>query len=732
MQTKSIALLIFFLLAFCLGIAQKSELIWQQQIEAYHFVWDLETDKARAVQTSSGREIWNGSLLPAFEIQHEGINQYIKAEVDLESTRLAIEEGTIHLRFGDLAKGQLMVSREQWGVSFDALELQWIINAPNIVALYFGTSEVQSESKGFLKADELPFRADWSASGYCVPGAKEGTVQSYFRMWDFGQTSIALGSFGPSMATLYGAAYPRPVLGFAMGNEDGWVSFGVGTVPDAAMLLKLQYTHGAIQYVYREDLWGAGSKERVWEKPLQITFGGNAWLALKYYMDSFPQKSTSSEVHSKSLWNTWGNWRKGDYSIRSMVDFARQVGVERFVADDPWEESQGIGKPSYERFPDFKADLSYIDNRGLDLGVWETLGWISDTTKAGLTSEDLIINKDGIPCKSSWSFDAFSDGYYCLDISSERSREFLRERTLWTMRNVKPKLIKLDFGYGLPSPHMGVPRNPSYRGEKYCFELLKIIAETAKSVDPDVTIMYYGINPQFLPYVDMISLDDQGDMWYDIKGGHDQWSLWASLLSQHNVAISGSSSYNWHTDDAVVINSFILGVPGAVLGTNLENGRPVPKKYLNRRLAINTWYRKGVSWQPLWLNSEIGGLARSPEINCWGREEILDDQKVLTTLILQGEKESEFEELLPYEWSGRWALISQTDERIEDSKKLAMVPFDKGSISIKLNQKPLAVSKLSLEGMIPYSNWSWKKGKITIEVDENSLNETAGFLIERG
>jgi hypothetical protein len=260
---------------------------------------------------------------------------------------------------------------------------------------------------------------------------------------------------------------------------------------------------------------------------------------------------------------------------------------------------------------------------------------------------------------------------------------------------------------------------------------MKIISEAAKSVDPDVTIMYYGISPLFLPIVDMVSLDDQGDLWYAVKEGHDQWSIWASLLSDQQVAISGSSGYDWHKDDEVVLNSFILGSPGAVLATHLDDGSPVPKKYLNRRLALNTWFRKTVQWEPIWLNSHLGSLTGPPELNCWGRQEKIDGKDELTALVLSEAGKVDLKELEAFGWEGRWALVSQTGEGILTTRQLAVIPFDAGFISIQLPEKPESIQKLSIDGENPFTDWEWHNRKLTIRVNEAALSKTAGFRINR-
>lgn len=703
---------------------------WAYSQGDYQFEWDFTVDKARMFQISTQKTIWKGSLLPAFWMQDNGQKKYIKATVVSVSTKEANGKIELSLQFADLGTGSLSVKKESWGVSINDFYLSWNDKIPEIIDLYFGTSELPEGRQSLMDESNPPFTSDWEAFGYCVPGAKEGTVQSYFRMWDFGQANIALGSFAPSMGTPYGAAFPRPVLALAMGSNDGMIVIGTGNVPDAPMTLKIRASLGCVNLLYREDLWGAGTKERYWENPLRLAFGENAWVSYQNYFNSFPENESCSSIHQKSVINTWGNWRNKEYPIRPMVDFAKKIGAETFVIDDPWEKSQGLGKPNMALFPDIHRDLEYIHQNNMTHGIWETLGWIGDTLDCGLSKEDLICDLNGNPCVGSWNFNPFATGYFCLDISTQHSRDFLKQRTIRTMKSMKPSLMKLDFGYGMPNPNIGVPKDPKLRGERYSYELMKLIVDAAKSVNPDVTIMYYGINPLYHSLSDMVSLDDQGDMWYAVQMGHDQWSIWASLLSDKQVAISGSSSYDWHTDDHVILNSFILGSPGSVLATHLDDGSPVPEKYLNRRLAINKWYRKTIQWKPLWLNSHLGDFDNPPRLNCWARTEVLKGTDQITALVLRGEKDKTLGKLEAFEWEGRWALVSQTDDGIFNTTKLALIPFDAGFISISLPEKPKSIEQLNINGIKTCEDWEWSNGKLTIVINKDELNQIAGFTID--
>jgi hypothetical protein len=617
MKTKIVLILSMLVLTRIVGAT------WTYTTPAYRFDWELKSDRARVWRPATGQTIWSGGLLPAFWVENSrGERFYLKAEAE-EPSELDSIRTKLCLHIPEWADGSLMIEKNDWGVCFAELRIEWNGEIPRIIEMYWGTAKVDEKQQSMLADEQRPFSPNWMADGYCVPGAKEGPAQSFFRFWDFGHSNIALGCFGPSLGVPYGAAFPRPSLFFAMGNNDGWVSFGVGELPDAALTLKLQSGLAAMRYNYREDLWGASeSKEKRWNHPLKITFGKSPYEAFSAYYASFPVKEgIPSTVHQKAVWNTWGNWKERKYAIRPMVDFARKVGAEVFVVDDPWQVTRGSTAYNKEIFPDFESDIEYAKENGMSCGFWETLGWVEDTIGCSLSKKDLICDRNGNPCVSNWTFNPLGGGFFFVDLSSERARTYVKERTIAQMKFFSPQVIKLDFGYGIPGPQMGVPRNPELRGERHAFEFIKLVSQAAKSVNPDVTILYYGIQPIYLEHVDIVSLDDQGDLWYSIKEGHDQWSIWASLLSSRNVAITGSSCYDWHKDDDVILNSLVLGSPHALLNTELPDGSPVPEKYLNRRLAANKWFRRTTQWEPEWLNSHLGDLSRPQQLNCWGRNE---------------------------------------------------------------------------------------------------------------
>ena len=435
----------------------------------------------------------------------------------------------------------------------------------------------------------------------------------------------------------------------------------------------------------------------------------------------------------KSAWNSWGTWARGDFRISPIIELGQKVGAGLFVFDGSWEEKTGAARPDLKKFPTFNKDVSQVTGAGMDVGVWQSIGWVKDYAAEGLQKQDLLLNRFGKPCKANWNFDPSGEADYCLDPGSSGARKFLIARTERLMKTMHPKLIKLDFGYGLPSPDMAAPKNPAFRGERYAYELYRLIDSVAKNIDPSVSIMYYGISPLWTEIEDVISLDDQGDLWYAAKAGHDEWSIWASLLSSRKILLTGSSGYDWQKDAEAVLNSCILGVPSAVLpvtGINKENPSP---EYLNRRLAINSWYRKTIQWTPLWLNSHTGDLNGPPVLNCWGRMERKDSLSVLTALVLRPDEKEKIqnEKINTIRWTGTWALITQDDRDLFSSEKIALIPFDSGRISIPMGIKPKSVTRKSIDKNEPFTGWQWNQGMFTIAIDRGLFENSAGFLIEQ-
>jgi len=696
--------------------------------------WNINKDAAVLMFEGAGNPVWKGSLLPVMQLmKQDGNKVFIKPGVLHEQSKIDENIGELVLDFADLGEGKLKYELLSGSLVFRELQVTWNDPVPMVVGLYFGMSKLAGEQERVVPDLSNPFWPDWIAEGYCVPGAKGAPIQSFFRRWDFGHATIPLGNFGPSMGTPYAAAFPKPVYSMAMGDRNGWIVLGAGDIPLGAMSLNVKSSAGAIEYLFREDLWGAEKGNiRVWKEHLRLTWADNAWDAFSRYFDSF-DKAPVSPSHQRTVWNTWGDWRRKDFDIQKTVDFALNNEVDVICFDDPWELFFGSDEPNMERFPSFFEVIDTIKAQGKDVGIWQTVGWIEYPEKMGLTEEDLLIGVDGKPRKAAWTFSAEDKTYYCIDPSSERARQYLRNRTHEIIKTIKPALIKLDFAYGLPPPDVAAPRKPQYRGEKYAFTLFSIIADAAHEIDPDITIQYYSIHPLH-DGQNLLSLDDLGDAWLWENKGHDKWSIWAAQAGLRGAAITASSGYDWDALPGILLNCAVLGAPGAVLSSNIDDTISVPSKKIALFKALARWHRKTTGFIPLWLNSETGGMEAEPALNCWGRVEVINNDSVITALTLreEGSESIQNEVIRNLQFSGNWALISQENQSIFNTLKLACIPFgQQATINIPLKEKPFKVKGVWMDVEQEINDWQYNNGELIIHAEQvNHWDTFMGFVVE--
>ena len=556
-------------------------------------------DRATLSVQSNETVVWAGGLLPAFLVSDSRKElKYVPPTVEFAKSSIQSWGGRLRLIFGSLATGELSFAVKDFGIELTHFELEWNAEAQPIVGLYFGTAPLSETEKLAAPVLDQAFWPNWEFSCLCVPGAKGAPLQSVFRNWDLGSATLPLGSFGPSLGTPYAAAYPRPLYAAAMGNQQGWVCVGSGGVPDGALSLMMASSSGCFHSLYREDLWGSlAAKRRIWETPLRVAWAQDPWRAYQKLFSSFGRRTTTGAARIQSQWNSWGDFKKNIYELRALADWTSAIGAEVLCLDDRWESFVGSGEPDRKRFVRFDEDIHYIKSTGLNIGFWQPVGWVDRPQDVGLNRDDLIVGLDGQPRRVAWDTNPRARGHYCLDPSSPRAVQFLRERTLSLMEKYRPVLLKLDFGYGLPSPNTGVPRDPALRGERLSLRLLEIIAEAARSADKDVAIEYYSLHPLWREVVDVVALDDLGDAGTQEAAGHKQWSIWSALAGGGST-IMASSGYDWNSDSEAVLNSAVIGVPGAVLSRTMDDGSPIPVHYLNRRLALNRWYRRTTAWSP--------------------------------------------------------------------------------------------------------------------------------------
>ncbi|MGX5682759.1 hypothetical protein [Schumannella luteola] len=644
-------------------------------IDRHGYLFQLdESCGAASLSPAEGEvPVWTGTLYPALHVQDAA-----------GSRRTLHADGTpdgaaVRLDFGGEASGSLTLRETDYGVELADLELD--LRGLALVDILLGASALTDEQRTRVSDPEFPEWPDFRAGAVCVPSARPAPPASILRRWDLGQATVPLGLFGPALGSPYGAAFPRPVYAAAFGDDRGWFLAGAGEVPDAALTLEMRGTSGALRWRYREDLWAPPTGSRRWPSFARLSWGPTAVAAFDSYFRSFERgRPDASPAAAASAWNSWGDFRRDNFDVPAAVAAAVGLEAEGYVLDDGWETSESSGLPRTDRFPDLHSTADGVRAAGLEVGFWQSVGWIVDLEEAGLGPDDLIPGVDGTPRTANWGMDPRDAAHWALDPSSPRTRAFLERRMRRIIREYRPSVIKLDFGYGLPGPDTGAPRDPAYRGERLGDALYRILADAAREEDPGVMIQLYGIHPLHAQIADLIALDDMGDHGDHAEAeGHRHWSVWAALLGAHGVVVNGSSGYFWDQDGEVVLDTAVLGSPGAVLPLFDERQRPTPRQ-LARRRAINRWHRTTSRWDPLWLDSELGRIDVQPRVASWGR---VEPGGVLAALCLRAESAGRLDDpaLASLAHSGDWALVSLDGAGVFEGAT-AVIPVTSGVLEL--------------------------------------------------
>jgi hypothetical protein len=703
---------------------------WSSSSGDLTFDWDLVHDRVRLIRDGATR--WRGSLFPSFLLQGKSGLDYASASCCECRSLTGPEAGwELALDYPGVAKASLHILQHEDGFSFREFTVTWKGETRKIHSLFFGVSPLSQELQNNSGYVDRPHFPDWVADGFCVPSAKPGPIQSFFHSFSFGHCCIPLGSFGPSMGIPYAAAFPRPILSVAVGGRDSWCCLGAGEIPDAALSLKVEASNGCLEWRYREDLWGAPEgRVRTWKAPLEITFADSAYTAFATYFDRFPCTPRGGRPPMNfDVWGSWGEFKEGVFDLDAFSDRVQAwIGAGAVILDEGWE-SPNTSKPYPGRFPDFNGQLDRIRDKGLDIILWQSIGWIDDPANGSLAETDLLLSTKGTPVCGDWKLDPRTSGvrHFYADPSSPNSRAYLEHHVRETIEQYHPEGMKLDFGYGLPGPDHSAPADPAFRGEQAAWWLMKIASDAAAATDSGVRLIGYALHPLYHEFMDILFLDDLGDCGHAEAAGHGQWTVWASLAGPRGMAINGSSGYQWTSDNDILLNSAILGAPG----TNLRlDQHPSPRVLLQRR-ALHRWYRRTIRWEPLWLDSETGGLSAEPHVRSLGRMESLADGPALTALALrrdsQGLTGHPFVESL--EWTGNWALIAQDDRDLAESRHFVCIPVG-GDARLCLPFSPdTRIVAVTPSGDRSYPTKSGEGGRVTLGLTPELAEDCIGFEI---
>ncbi len=136
-----------------------------------------------------------------------------------------------------------------------------------------------------------------------------------------------------------------------------------------------------------------------------------------YLFNQICEKPASREP--EFYYNTWGLQRQDKTKpLRGILTYERifeeienaaELGVDIFVLDDGWNNTQGDWYPNNERFPEGLAPIKErLDKHGIKMGLWYSPMGIDSTTQRYHENQKWVIDdSEGNPIMAQWDHPAF-------------------------------------------------------------------------------------------------------------------------------------------------------------------------------------------------------------------------------------------------------------------------------------------------------------------------------------
>ena len=141
------------------------------------------------------------------------------------------------------------------------------------------------------------------------------------------------------------------------------------------------------------------------------------WMLRHYLLHQICEKPASRIP--EYYYNTWGMQRQDQNKplrgiltynrIFEEIEYAAELGVDIFVLDDGWENTQGEWFPHKERLPDGLAPIKErLDKYGMKMGLWFSPMGIDSTTQRYKDHPEWVIkDSNGSPIQAQWGHPAF-------------------------------------------------------------------------------------------------------------------------------------------------------------------------------------------------------------------------------------------------------------------------------------------------------------------------------------
>lgn len=551
---------------------------------AQSYLFELNTDKARAriLTPGSGHVITAFQLQPVVNVLGEGETVVSKPSAGtLQSAGIA--GNTLTARWMNIhGKGFLTLK-----IRFDA-DAFWV--EPVIF-----THPDQLDVESFTLFDHT--LGAMQSTHFVFPGITEnGSISPIQESRIRQHQRVSLGHSGSHAAGEPFQQWALPLhyfLGLTgstdeQGIRDRWsrghrtpfFCCGFADMPAADPYVDLYGGYSAVHFDYASSLWHhmRTPGELKLGCTLCFTFGDDILTAVSNYYGELlkagiiQRKENSSAKNAAALspqFCTWGTQiTRGAGTSKLSQKFLEDVYAEMksngmqaqtFSIDDKWEGVYGNLTHDEKRFPTFTQFLDRVRADGHRVGIWTAFMRCQTPSALGLREDQMLRAADGKPLKI-----GRKPGYYIMDTTQPEVATVLADLARKFMRTYKPDLVKIDFGYELPSMREGAPKDMNFAGERLFAQALDVVVPALREVNPDVVVMYYQLSPLFTKYFDLHATDDlytnSGD--YDIEA--NRRIFFASPLTQLGIPIYGSSGYDWESAPSIWFDSVATGTIGSL------------------------------------------------------------------------------------------------------------------------------------------------------------------------
>jgi hypothetical protein len=567
----------------------------------YSFEWHADTDRF-AIHDGQGRKMASASLQPSLILDVAGRSAEVAGH--LASATLSDRVATFEYRRGDIDGVVVVTLRfDEDRIWFDpvvvkarggadVIELRWFR------ALDDGQGQ-PSLSHTYLVAPGL----NMSTGVSTIVAANEGLDATFwlgrgavyepnqlFQQWGLPAHFFC----GYNVDVVSNTPYSK-ARGIYPDRISDAFCLGLVAVPNADHLM---HTHGgrsSVIFRYRSDLWGNARLPGMLMvgAGMVMTFGSTDRDAIKAYYRVMEAKglagvrapsSRKQKVMTASLFSQWGaqlaqgmqGHRNSQAHAEETYEALKRAGFKyaAFGVDEAWDTAEGSLIANPVTFPDLAGFGARLRREGLNLALWVGVILCETPAAVGLEDRHMLRDKAGNVVRHAM----WDKPIAYLDVSQPEVQANIRRRVIAMMRRYRPEFIKFDYGYGHPSLDVACPADHQLAGEAFFLKAAALLAEAARSVNPDVVIMYYGLSPLMTLHTDILGEDDTWASYGDYDIEINRRVYFSSLLGEIGMPTFGSGGYDWATMPSIWFDTVLAGPMSGIADLSGDERGRVPTR----------------------------------------------------------------------------------------------------------------------------------------------------------